>query len=516
MSWIKRTGEFCAVAAALIWIQPIAGAHVKAHGLFTDGAVLQQGMRVPVWGSARDGEKVTVQIGNDTEETTAAEGAWKVYLKPMTAGGPYTMTIQGENRIVLKDILVGEVYVCSGQSNMEMPMAAQVAGGSEAIARSADPMLHLLTVPRNISDMPLRDITAQWQPANPGTVTYFSAVAYFFGRDLRRDLKVPVGLIHTSWGGTPAQAWTSWSALKAEPSLLHYNTDYERARTEYGYQRQEHQAAQSRYQGALAAAKANHTEIPKPPTEPHDPMDAGHPSGLFNGMIAPLIPYAIRGAIWYQGESNSGASYEYQTLFPTMIADWRREWGEGDFPFFFVQLAPYMAITTHPEESGWAELREAQRLTTLRVPHTGMAVITDVGDEKDIHPRRKEPVGDRLERAALALANGRNIEYSGPTYNSIAFRDDKAIVRFKHAAGLHTEDGAAVKGFAIAGEDHKWVNATAVLKGNSAIVSSPQVSRPYAVRYGWANYPVVNLVNRAGLPASPFRTDHDKLTSEPR
>jgi sialate O-acetylesterase len=273
------------------------------------------------------------------------------------------------------------------------------------------------------------------------------------------------------------------------------------------------------YRKAAEQARASGQAPPRPPQAPGDPTSPGNPnrpSVLYNAMIAPLVPYAIRGAIWYQGESNAGRAYEYQTLMPALIQDWRQSWGQGEFPFLLVQLAPFMAIQPEPAESAWAELREAQRLTALGVPNTGMAVITDVGEEQDIHPRKKEPVGHRLALAARGIAYRQPVEYLGPTFDSMEVEGNRAILRFKHARGGLVVKGDRPTGFTIAGPDHKWYNADAVVQGDEVAVSSPQVSQPVAVRYGWANYPVLNLWNRDGLPATPFRTDRFPLTTQPR
>jgi sialate O-acetylesterase len=422
------------------------------------------------------------------------------------------MTVAGENTVELKNILVGEVYVCSGQSNMEFPLAA-AANGPEALAHSEDPMLRLFTVPRTVSATPVHELTGEWKTCGPETAGGFSAVAYFFGRDLRQALKVPVGLIHASWGGTPAEAWTSRATMEGSPALQSLLMAHDRAAERYVSELTAFREALDPYLQAVQQARQEGKELPRPPAFPKYPEDQNSPSTLYNGMIVPLQPYAIRGAIWYQGESNAGRAVQYQTLFPAMIRNWRADWGEGDFPFFFVQLAPFMKIAAEPQESAWAELREAQRLTALTVPHTAMAVITDVGEENDIHPRKKEPVGARLALAARAIANGERIEYSGPVYHAMQVDGDRIILEFRHVGGgLAVRDGD-LKGFTIAGEDRKFVNARAVVQGDRVVVSSPEVPHPVAVRYGWANYPIANLYNEAGLPASPFRTDDFPLTT---
>jgi sialate O-acetylesterase len=351
----------------------------------------------------------------------------------------------------------------------------QSADPESTIQSARDPGIRLFTVPRQATGTPLTEVKASWQQLSPDTVKDFTAVGYAFGKALRAARKVPVGLISTNYGGTPAEAWTRKAIIEQDfPSII-----------------------------------TSQRLASMPMTNPNA---AG---GLYNAMIAPLIPYAIRGAIWYQGESNAGRAWEYRTLFPAMIRNWREDWGQGDFPFLFVQLAPFMAIEQTPKESAWAELREAQLLTLTSSKNTGMAVITDLGDEKDIHPKRKREVGERLALAARKLAYGENITYRGPEFRSITVRGSKAVVDFNYAdGGLHAN--GPLTGFAITGEDGKWVNADAEIHRKSVVVSSPQVKRPVAVRFGWANYPVVNLTNGAGLPASPFRTDTYPVTTQPK
>lgn len=467
--------RYALIILAVILLATPVFAVVKPAPLFTDNAVLQRGIMAPVWGTANNGEKVTVRFQNQTVSTTAADGKWMVRLKPLKVGGPFTMTISGENLIELKNILVGDVWVCSGQSNMEFRLE-HAATGNEAIAASKDSMLRLFTVPHCTSFTPVDTISSNWVEAGPETTPKFTAVGYFFGRDLRKTLNVPIGLINSSWGGTYVQAWTSRPAL--QPSPL--------------------------YADIMAKDDQNKPEGPN------------HPAVLYNGMIVPLQPYAIKGAIWYQGEANAGAAYEYRTLFPMMIKSWRDAWGQGEFPFLFVQLAPYMKINPEPEESKWAELREAQLLTSQHCPKTAMAVITDCGNPDNIHPTAKEPVGGRLALAARAIAYGEKVIYSGPIYKSMKVKGDKAIVYFNSIGdGLVAKDGD-LKGFTIAGEDMKFYNATAKIGGNKIVVTSPNVPKPVAVRYGWAYCPVVNLYNANGLPASPFRTDDFQMLTGPK
>jgi sialate O-acetylesterase len=463
----------CAVALVCLAAVMPAVADVKPMALFSDGAVLQQGVPIPVWGTAPDGEKVTVSIGANKASAVANDGKWMVRLKAMKAGGPHTMTIAGANSIELKDVYVGEVWICSGQSNMEWPLK-QTTTGPEAVAASADPMLHLFTVPHNPQSAPITDVVGGWSAAAPETTPDFSAVGYYFGRELRKALGVPVGLIDSSFGGTPAQSWATREALDEVPALKYY--------------------LDASYPG----------------------KGAHQPTSLYNGMIAPLVPYGIRGAIWYQGESNAGAAFEYRTLFPTMINSWRKVWGLGDFPFYFVQLAPFKKIVTEPGDSAWAELREAQLLTTRSCRNTGMAVITDVGDESDIHPKQKEPVGQRLALLAQAMTYKRKIDCCGPCLKSMKVKEDRAFLYFDCARGGLVAKGGDLTGFALAGDDQKYYNARATISGEAVVVSCPEVSKPVAVRYGWADCPVVNLFNKAGIPASPFRTDDFPMVTKPK
>jgi len=489
------------VAAILAATSPALRAEVKPNSLFSDGVVLQRGVTVPVWGTANDGEKVTVKFQDQTVVTTAKDGRWLVRLKRLKAGGPFTLSITGDNSIVINNVLVGEVWLCSGQSNMAFQLS-RAANAAEAIAAGGDPELRLFTVPRSATDTPQPDAPGTWKECSSETAASFSAVGYFFGRDLRRALKVPVGLINSSVGGTPAEAWTSRAALEKDPELKALLERYAESIKSYdpaaAAERQK-QAAAKRKQ-AVAKAKAEGKKAPTAPRAPGDPRTATRrPSCLYNGMIAPLQPFAIAGAIWYQGEANSGRAEEYRTLFPAMIRNWREAWGQGDFPFLWVQIAPHGRMTP--------EIREAQLLSWQRVPRTAMAVITDAGNETDIHPTQKEPVGGRLALAARAIAYGERLEHSGPVYSSMKVKGNRAILSFKHTgSGLVAKDGE-LKGFTIAGPDGNFTPAKARIEGNQVIVESPWVPAPKSVRYGWAATPDVNLFNQEGLPATPFRTD---------
>jgi sialate O-acetylesterase len=512
----KRMLRFGLFAVLVSTQGPAAFADVKPHALIADGMVLQQGVKVPIWGSADDEEKVTVHFQDQEISTVAKGGTWLVRLDELKAGGPYEMTITGKNRIQFRNILIGEVWVCSGQSNMEWPVQV-TAHADKAIADSANPMIRLFTVARTAAAFPLDHVQGKWQECGPDTVKSFSAVGYFFGRDVQKARNVPVGLIHSSWGGTPAEAWTSKAALEAEPALKYLSQRQTSALAAYPGVIDKYIARLGKYEEAFSKAVAKDQDPPNPPVLPVPP--SRNPNGastLYNGMIAPIIPYAMRGAIWYQGESNAGRAYEYRTLLPTMIKNWRTDWKQGNFPFLIVQLAPFMKIETEPGESQWAELREAQLLTTLTVPNTALAVITDVGEENDIHPRRKEPVGARLALAARALAYGEKIAYSGPVHHAMRTEGNKAILSFEHTGSGLAAKGGPLTGFTLAGKDRKFVKAQAEIHGDKVAVWSPTVDEPVAVRYGWTNYPVVNLWNKEGLPASPFRTDDFPMLTRPK
>jgi sialate O-acetylesterase len=512
-----RASTLCTilVIALGIFVAP-AHADVKPHPLISENMVLQQGMKVPIWGKADDGEEVTVRFQGQEQKTTAKDGAWRVDLAELKAGGPYEMTIAGKNTIHFKNVLVGEVWICSGQSNMEMAVW-QTAGANQAISAAKNPMIRLLTVPKSPSAVPQHDVAVAWNECSPETVRNFTAVGYYFGLDLHKSRHVPVGLIHTSWGGTPAESWTSKASLESERSLAYMAENQSKALSGFPVALDKYLEKLGKYKETVTNAIAANADLPALPAAPTNPAkNAWGASTLYNGMIAPLIPYAIRGATWYQGESNAGRAYEYRTLLPAMIKDWRKDWNEGDFTFLIVQLAPFTQIVTEPTESDWAELREAQLLATQVLPKTGIAVITDVGETDDIHPRRKQPVGARLALAARALANGENIEYSGPVYKEMQVNGDRATLSFTHVDGGLVARGGPLTGFTIAGEDRKFVKANAMIQGNDKVVVwSSALHKPAAVRFGWANYPVVNLWNQAGLPASPFRTDDFPMQTNP-
>jgi sialate O-acetylesterase len=492
------------MAWCVVAVGSAASAAVKLNGMFTDNMVLQQGKKVPVWGTAESGEKVTVSIDRQKANVKAKDGKWMVWLKPMKAGGPFEMTVGGQNTITLKNVLVGEVWICSGQSNMGWPVS-QTVNAQEVMANSANPQIRLYHVPNTTSDTPLTEVKGAWTECGPQTVPNFSAVGYYFGRDLQAALKVPVGLINTSWGGTPAEAWTSRQTLENTPGLKVILSDWERyIEREYPKKLQAWQTDMERWKQEAERARKQGENPPREPQKPWGPDFFCRPCCLYNAMIHPLLPYAIQGAIWYQGESNAGRAYQYRTLLPAMIKNWRQDWQTGDFTFLTVQLAPFDG---RMKENSWPELREAQLLTTRAMPNVGMAVITDLGDKMDIHPKRKAEVGARLALLARAIAYRQRLVYSGPEYSTMKVKGDKVILSFKHVGGALVAKGGELKGFTIAGKDEKFVPAQAVIEGNTVVVSSPEVKAPVAVRYGWLNYPEVNLFNKEDLPATPFRTD---------
>ena len=476
---------------------------VKPNPLFSDGAVLQRGKPLPVWGTARDGETVTVEFNGQKASTTAADGSWRVDLTPMKEGGPFTMTITGDNTVTVDNLLIGEVWLCSGQSNMHFRMKT-VENAAKEIAAANHPDLRFFTVREQMAQSPAAEVKGEWRSISPATAAECSAVAFYFGRELQRKLGVPVGLLVSSVGGTRIESWmrpetlagTGESVALVEKWKQIPPDEFEKIASTYrAYQRQRDEV----HPGLVKEAKAKGSPVPQEPRMPGIRCQ-DCPSALHHGMIAPLQPFAIRGAIWYQGESNSGQPAPYQKLLPALISDWRRVWGEP-LPFLFVQLAPHR--NTHPA------IRESQVRIWQRTPLTAMAVTVDVGDASNIHPTRKEPVGQRLALAARALAYGEKIGYSGPIYQSMTPKSGKIALAFTHTGGGLISKNGELKGFTIAGADKKFVPAKAEIQGSTIVVSSEAVTDPKAVRYGWANVPEVNLFNKEGLPASPFRTDAD-------
>jgi len=512
MSILSRRGW---LAASLFWVLLVnaAPADVTLPALFSDHMVLQQQAAIPVWGWADPGEQVTVTLGDAKQTATAgADGKWSVTLTECQAGGPLTLVAKGKNAVQVADVLVGEVWLCSGQSNMAMSVSRS-ANFPEEQAAAEYPQIRMFTVNRVTAETPQERCQGTWQVCTPDTIGNFSATAYFFGRKLHQQLKTPVGLINSSWGGTPVQAWTSLAAQQALPELQPILDGWDQQIKNY-----DAETAKARYEKQLAAwqgqakqAKQSGKQPPQRPRVPVDPRESPHrPASLYNGMIEPLAPFALRGAIWYQGESNAGGPLAnlYGLQLTTMIRNWRQRWGQGDFPFEWVQLPNFRAPQQAPvETSGWVIVQEQMR-KTLAVPNTGMAITIDVGEANDIHPKNKQDVGKRLALWALGTTYGKQLVYSGPLFTSMAAQDGKIAVRFEHAGEGLKAAGERLKGFAIAGEDRKFVFAEAAIAGpDTIVVSSSEVAQPVAVRYAWAANPDANLFNSAGLPASPFRTD---------
>ncbi len=621
------------------------------HPLFSDHVVLQRDVPVPVWGWAEPGQRIKVALAGQSVETTAdTSGKWLTRLGPYPAGGPHVLALTGPKSVEVKDILVGDVWICSGQSNMEWTLS-NANNAEKEIASANHPRIRLFTVPKKIAIEPTTTVDASWQVCTPETSRSFSAVGYFFGRELQRELNVPIGLINSSWGGTVAEAWVSAGALDAMP-------DFKRALDQIRAEKADEGKPPVRFADAMAAwwkkndpgssdqpswsdpkfdssawktmklpgvweqgglpdfngiawfrkelnlaeasdgkaatlslgpiddrdttfvngvevggmnqynARRNY-KIPvgvlkagrnviavrvldtagnggfagnegdlrlkvegeaepislvgewayKASTPLNDLPTPPEPAGsnpnkvtvLYNGMIAPLKPFPIKGAIWYQGESNVGRAAQYRKLLPTMIKDWRDSFEVGEFPFHIVQLANFLPVQKQPVDSAWAELREAQYLTTKALPNVGLALAIDIGEAGDIHPRNKQDVGRRLALNALASAPGKDVEFSGPVFKAKEIKGNTIRLTFDHlGGGLVAKGGEKLEGFAVAGEDGKYVWADAVIEGDSIVVSSPKVEKPANVRYAWADNPVCNLYNQAGLPAVPFRTDAPK------
>ncbi|CAL1517039.1 sialate O-acetylesterase [Chitinophaga sp. MM2321] len=466
------------VLGALLFLVNSLSANVTLPKLFGNGMVLQRDQPIYVWGWADKNEKVTVLFKQQKQTVKAdRDGKWMVKLKEETAGGPFELTVNGKNNTTLQDVMVGDVWICSGQSNMEF----QVKGANNAaeeIKAANYPLIREFTVARTVAKEPLSDLMkpSSWKTATPENVGDFTAVGYFFGRELYNNLQVPIGLIHTSWGGTQVEAWISNKGFLSSDEF------------------------------SEMMSKPLGIDSIKGPNE--------YPSALFNSMIHPLLPFAIKGAIWYQGESNAWRAYQYRKSFPLMIEDWRKQWKQGDFPFYFVQLASFDAEKHNKGNdsnggSTWAELREAQTLT-LSLPNTGMAVTTDIGEAYDIHPRNKQDVGKRLAVNALKNVYAKPVVPGGPVYQSFAVAGNKAVISFKEeGSGLMAKDRYGyLKGFEIAGADKRFYFAKAALVDGKVQVYSKDVATPVAVRYNWANNASDgNLYNKEGYPAGPFRTD---------
>lgn len=515
-----------------------ARADISMPAIFSDHMVLLREARVPVWGKAEVGEKVTVSFGGQMVSTEAgADGRWRVELKGLKASDTAgELKVVGKNEIVIRDVLVGEVWLCSGQSNMDFRIARTeerkwcgLANESEVIAAADRPTLRMFIADPTMKDEAADDVGGKWMVSSSETAGEFSAVAYFFGVELQQTLKVPMGLVVTSFGASTAQAWISPKALAANPALASMLTTYDEAKAAWdsGEAKTKYEAALKTWEEAAEKAKAENKPAPRKPGAPRDPrQDQHNPGVLHNGMLAPLAPYGIRGVIWYQGESNGYNSELYLELMRTLVNDWRVLWaakkgetfelgGEdaslsGAFPFLSVQLANYRAPATQPVQlnSQIARVREAQ-LQSSKGPNMGLVTAVDIGDAKDVHPRNKLDVGRRLALVARAIAYGEEVAYSGPVVANVEVQGESIRVEFRHADGGLAIKGEELKGFAVQTEAGEWVEAKAEIAGSNAVVvkaaSGPVKIR--AVRYAWADNPPTTLYSGAGLPTFPFKTD---------
>jgi sialate O-acetylesterase len=506
----------------LLWLIALLPLSIRADvtltPLFTDHAVLQQGKPVPVWGRAAPGEAVTVAFRDQTARATAdKDGRWIVYLASLSPGAPSELTVTGKNIVKLQDIVVGEVWVCSGQSNMEFRVwgpkgdVYRVDNADEEVAAAQFPLIRHFKVERAVADRPADTAKGNWTVCSPETVGQFTAAGYFFARDLQPKLGVPVGLINSTWGGTAIESWMSELALKSDPAFGVVDERWTKALVDWPAKVAAYEAAQAVQEKDEAAAKAaglaKYAEFLKskpwlPP--PPSPTSPAAPRSLFNGMINPLLPYAIRGVLWYQGESNDSRPSEYHVLFAAMITAWRRHWGEEALPFYWVQLPNYNA--GDPNGTNWALLREAQA-QALNLPNTGMAVTIEIGEPENVHPRNKQEVGRRLALIARHHLYDIPGDWSGPVFKSVEREGAAMRVRFDHAdSGLVAHDRPPA-GFLLAGADRRFFPATAKIERDTVLVTAAAVKEPVAVRYAWANAPAANLSNGAGLPATPFRSD---------
>jgi sialate O-acetylesterase len=500
----KLAKLFAGVSAfAAVFLSARGFAEVRLPNVLSSHAVLQRDAPIHIWGWSNPEETITVRFHDQTRSTAANDiGIWSLWLTPEHAGGPYTLTAQGSSTVTLTDILVGDVWLASGQSNMEIPLNgfpgnAVIKNAQQEIAQANLPTVRLLRVEKKSSYFPLDDISATWTECTPQTAADFSAVAYFFGREINSKEHVPIGLIDSTWGGTPVESWISMDGISSDAGLMPLFANW--AQFTDGLTNRELILTKEKHEDA-AAAQANQ---PKPQHPWHPDGISWAPASLFNGMIAPEVPYTMKGVIWYQGETNSDPKRAplYAKLFPALIADWRAKWQEGDFPFFYVQISNFNS----PNED-WGMIRDAQR-RTLSVANTAMAVSLDVGQKDNVHPPDKQTVGGRLALAARALVYGEpQLEYSGPLYRTATAEGSTMRIWFNHAkSGLSSK--GALAGFEIAGTDGKFVPATAKIDGETVVVQAEGVNKPKAVRYGWSSFTDANLFNKDGLPASTFTTE---------
>jgi sialate O-acetylesterase len=503
---MSRKGKLLAGVSALaaMCLSGTAIAEVRLPNVLSSHAVLQRDSPIHIWGWSNPEETVTVHFHDQTRSAAANElGIWSLWLMPEHAGGPYTLTAQGSSTVTLTDLLVGDVWLASGQSNMEIPLNgfpgnAVIKNAQQEIASANLPTVRLLRVEKKSSFFPQNNISATWTECTPQTAADFSAVAYFFGREINSKEHVPIGLIDSTWGGTPVESWISMDGISSDAGLMPLFADW--ARFTNSLSNREQTIAAEQHEDALAA-QANQ---PKPKHSWHPDGVSWAPASLYNGMIAPEAPYTIKGVIWYQGETNSDPKRApmYAKLFPALIADWRERWQQGNFPFFYVQISNFDS----PGED-WGTIRDAQR-RTLSVANTAMAVSLDVGLKDNVHPPDKQTVAARLVLAARAMVYGEpQLEYSGPLFRTATVEGSAMRIWFDHAKSGLSSHGSTIEGFEIAGTDGKFVPAAAKIEGESVIVQAADVSKPKTVRYAWASYTEANLYNKDGLPASTFTTN---------
>lgn len=527
----RRTLAILPLGAALALLTiSTASAELRLPAIVGNNMVLQRDQANRIWGWDNPGATVTVEIaGQKKQAKTDAKGKWIVTLDPLPVtkpdAQPLAMRVSGSSARELKNILVGEVWLCSGQSNMGFNLGTNYDADLESLS-SKFPRLRLVSVPPVGTQEPQDDFKGQWEEAtNPEVIKQFTAVGFFYGRLLHQILDVPVGLIDNSWGGSSCEAWVRRDILEKDPFYKPLMDGWREREKTYNHEAEleKHKAAMEKWKVQAAQAKAQGKTPPKPPRAPTNALTGQHrPGNLYCGVLHPTIGYGMRGTIWYQGESNSGRAFEYRQLFPLMIKHWRDEWNlpgaAHDFPFYWVQLADYMAEKPEPGDSGWAELREAQTLTMSKLPNTGQAVITDLGEAKDIHPRNKRDVAERLVRWALVKDYGLQLPYRSPQFKAMTIEGNKARVSFDYVgSGLKTFDVEEIRGFAICGEDRKfaWAKAS-ILNTNTVEVWCDTVAKPVAVRYAWADNPVCNLYSSDDLPVTPFRTDDFPMLTQPK
>lgn len=515
---MKVRRYLCAIVAIAVLTAVNVSADVRLPSLMSDNMVLQRNVSIRLWGWAEKGENVEAIIAGHAMRTkTGGDGRWEITLPSMQAGGPYTLTVSGKNTITVDNIMFGDVWICSGQSNMEWKVC-HARDSLMEVAKAQHPDIRIFDISNETGIEPLNDCRGHWEECRPLTISEFSAVGYFFGRELQKAIDIPVGLINTSWGGSGVETWISRKGFDRNDTTKRVYARWRDVVENHAEEGIEYYNEMGRWIDDLYHAMYSKQPLPQyaeaPDTDPAMPVFPTVPTWTYNAMIAPITLFPVTGAIWYQGETNAGRAWDYRDLFPALIADWRDKWENPDMPFLYVQLANYKTGMQPIDESTWAELREAQ-LMTLDMPNTGMAVAIDIGESEDIHPRNKQEVGRRLALQALKVAYGRDILASGPLYDSMTVRDGEVHLRFTSTgSGLAVRGGGNLNGFTIAGKDRKFQWANARIEGNEVIVSSDRISDPQSVRYAWADDPAGNLVNNEGLPASPFRTDNWRAVTQ--